>query len=70
MLLIVNAVGPLLSLGVALAAWVVGLYWVLAAMVGNPDGLDGRNDGRETVAGLRRWWEGWLIRAAVAGGEA
>ncbi|KAK4991310.1 hypothetical protein LTR50_001895 [Elasticomyces elasticus] len=62
-LLLVHLASPLLGLGLALAGWTLAVYWLFAAMVGNPDGLDGRDDGREAVLGVRRWWEGWLGRA-------
>jgi len=59
-LILVTLLSPFLALGLALWAWIVALYWVLAAIVGNPDGLDGRNDGRELVLSTRRWWLSWL----------
>jgi len=65
MLLLVLLVSPILALGLAVWSWVVAIYWLFAAMVGNPDGLDGRNDGRELVLQVRRWWESWLRMALV-----
>lgn len=59
-------VSPFLSLGVALAAWTVATYWIFAAIVGDPDGTEGGNDGVATVLGLRRYWETWLSRAIAA----
>ncbi|KAK4893538.1 hypothetical protein LTR28_002168, partial [Elasticomyces elasticus] len=50
-LLLVHLASPLLGLGLALAGWTLAVYWLFAAMVGNPDGLDGRDDGREAVLG-------------------
>lgn len=52
-------------MGVAVAAWTVAMYWVFAAIVGDPDGSEGGNDGVETVLGLRGWWERWLVRAML-----
>lgn len=54
---------PVVAMGVAAWAWIVAIYWLFAAMVGNPDGLDGRNDGRELVLDLREWWIRWLMKA-------
>ena len=65
MLVIVHLLSPLLAVGAMLWSWVVATYWLFAAMVGNPDGLDGRNDGKELVLQLRSLWEGWLRKAAV-----
>ena len=52
-------------MGLAVWAWIVAVYWLLAAVVGNPDGLDGRSDGRELVLSTRRWWKGWLGLAVL-----
>ncbi|KIW01066.1 uncharacterized protein PV09_07358 [Verruconis gallopava] len=65
MLVIVNLLSPLLSLGVAGAAWVAAAFWFFNAILGDPDGSDkprGYNDGRASVIGVRRWWETWLRR--------
>ncbi|KAL1305192.1 hypothetical protein AAFC00_002112 [Neodothiora populina] len=56
---------PFLSMGVALAAWTVAIYWIFAAIVGDPDGTEGGDDGVATVLGLRKWWESWLLRAVI-----
>lgn len=64
--LLVHLLNPVLAGGLAIWAWVAAFYWLCSAIVGNPDGLDGRNDGRELVLSTRRWWESWLL---VAGGR-
>lgn len=64
--LLLNLVAsPFLSMGVALAAWIVAIYWIFAAIVGDPDGTEGGDDGRATVLGLRGWWESWLLKAIL-----
>ncbi|GAB7352875.1 hypothetical protein MBLNU459_g3472t1 [Dothideomycetes sp. NU459] len=65
-LLLVHIASPFVSVGVAVAAWTVAIYWVFAAIVGDPDGTEGGNDGRATVLGLRSWWEGCLEKALRA----
>jgi hypothetical protein len=62
MLVFVHLVSPVLSIGVAIAAWVVACYWLMAGMVGDPAGMDKRDDGRETVLGLRSWWESLMLK--------
>lgn len=61
-LLIVHLVAPFVSLGNAVAAWVVAVYWALAKMVGDPAGQDKKDDGMEAVLGLARWWECLLVK--------
>lgn len=63
-LVLVHVAAPLLSIGVAVAAWVVAVYWGLASIVGDPAGSDGRDDGKEAVLGLRGWWERLLHNGA------
>jgi len=62
-LIFAHLLSPFLSLGMAVAAWVLAVYWILAAVVGDPVGDDKRDDGKEAVLGLRRWWESWFCRA-------
>ena len=62
MLVFVHVVSPVLSIGVAIAAWVVAAYWLMAGIVGDPAGMDKRDDGRETVLGLRGWWENLMLK--------
>lgn len=52
-----------LSIGVALTTWVAACFWIFAAMLGNPDGTERKDDGRAAVLGVRNWWERWLLRA-------
>jgi hypothetical protein len=65
LLVLVNLLSPLISLGVVGAAWVAAAFWFFNGIVGDPDGSDkpkGYNDGRASVMGVRRWWEKWLRR--------
>ncbi|KAM3419408.1 hypothetical protein BST61_g5337 [Cercospora zeina] len=61
MLVLVMLLSPFLSVGMALAAWVAAIFWLSSAVVGDPAGMDKRDDGRETVLVLRKWWEKWLV---------
>ncbi|KAI5369534.1 hypothetical protein Slin15195_G004100 [Septoria linicola] len=63
MLVLVMLLSPFLSMAMMLAAWVAAIYWVSSAVVGDPAGLDKRDDGRETVLTLRKWWENWLVKS-------
>lgn len=62
-LLLVNIVSPIISLGNAIAAWIVAVFWLFAIMMGNPDGTERGDDGRATVLMLRDWWERCLLSA-------
>lgn len=65
MLVVVNLLAPLLSLGVIGGAWIAAAFWFFNAILGDPDGSDkpkGYNDGRASVMGVRKWWEKWLRR--------
>ncbi|KAK0257122.1 hypothetical protein LTR01_000377 [Friedmanniomyces endolithicus] len=59
----VHILSPLLSLGVMFLAWVLAVYWLSSVVVGDPAGMDRRDDGRETVLWLRGWWERLLQRS-------
>lgn len=61
MLVLVMLLSPFLSMGMSLAAWVSAIFWLSSAVVGDPAGMDKRDDGRETVMALRNWWEKWLV---------
>ncbi|KAK1815306.1 hypothetical protein LTR12_010275 [Friedmanniomyces endolithicus] len=61
-LVVVHMLSPLLSLGMMFLAWVLAVYWVSSVVVGDPAGMDRRDDGRETVLWLRGWWESFLKR--------
>lgn len=63
MLVIVHLFSPFLSFLMMFAAWTLAVYWISSAVVGDPAGQDKRDDGKETVLGLRRWWEHWLMRS-------
>lgn len=62
-LIFIHAVSPILSIGNAIAAWIVAVFWVFAIIMGNPDGTEKRDDGRATVLMLRDWWERCLLFA-------
>jgi len=63
MLVLVHALSPCVSLGIAVAAWVAAVFWFYAVILGDPDGRNGRDDGRAAMLRVRRWWESWLVRA-------
>lgn len=52
--------GAFLSMGIAGWSAVLGVYWVFALIIGNPDGLDGRSEGREMALATRAKWIKWL----------
>ena len=62
MLLAVHMLSPFLSFVMMFAAWILAVYWLSSACVGDPAGQDKRDDGKETVLGLKKWWEKWLMR--------
>ncbi|EHY53415.1 hypothetical protein HRR83_003623 [Exophiala dermatitidis] len=62
-LVFIHVVSPLLSIPIAVAAWVVAVFWIFAIIMGNPDGTERRDDGRATVLLLRDWWEKCLLYA-------
>ncbi|KAG9812572.1 hypothetical protein KCU98_g20795, partial [Aureobasidium melanogenum] len=64
-LLLVHVLSPFVAMAVSISAWAVAIYWVFAAMIGDPDGTEGGNDGRATVLGLRTYWEMWLCKAMI-----
>lgn len=61
-LVFAHLLSPFLGIAMIIAAWVVAVYWILAAVVGDPVGDDKRDDGKEAVLGLRGWWESWFVR--------
>ncbi|PVI05855.1 hypothetical protein DM02DRAFT_638970 [Periconia macrospinosa] len=63
MLIVVNLFSPFVAAGVAIAAWTAAFFWFFSAILGDPAGQDRRNDGKETILGVRNWWERWLSRA-------
>ncbi|KAJ9634028.1 uncharacterized protein PV06_08518 [Exophiala oligosperma] len=62
-LVLIHVISPLISLGNAVAAWIVAVFWLFAIIMGNPDGTEKRDDGRATVLMLRDWWEKCLLYA-------
>lgn len=62
MLVMIHLVSPFVSVGVAISAWVAGCFWFFSAILGDPAGEDGHNDGKASVVGVRNWWESWLSR--------
>ncbi|KJY00173.1 hypothetical protein TI39_contig340g00033 [Zymoseptoria brevis] len=61
-LVMVQLLTPFASLGMMVAAWVAAVFWLASAVVGDPAGMDKRDDGKETILTLRDWWEKWLVR--------
>ena len=66
MLVLVSLLSPLYAVAIAVATWVAGAFWSYTAILGNPDGKEDRDDGREAVLAVRGWWERWLIRSLEA----
>ncbi|KAF1988963.1 hypothetical protein K402DRAFT_418803 [Aulographum hederae CBS 113979] len=64
-LLLAHLLGPFMGVGVAIASWVSGGFWVFSAILGDPAGKDKYNDGRSTVLAVRAWWERWLLKAVA-----
>ena len=62
-LVLVSLLSPLYSVAIAVATWVAGFFWFYTAILGNPDGKEDRDDGREAVLAVRGWWERWLIQS-------
>ena len=62
-LVLVSILSPLYSMAIALATWVAGVFWFYTAILGNPDGKEDRDDGREAVLAVRGWWEKWLMQS-------
>ncbi|PNS16908.1 hypothetical protein CAC42_4872 [Sphaceloma murrayae] len=58
--LTVLLVSSVFSLGVSIWCMILGFYWIFATIIGDPDGLDGRSDGRELVLSTRQKWDDWL----------
>ncbi|KAF2808880.1 uncharacterized protein BDZ99DRAFT_488727 [Mytilinidion resinicola] len=67
MLVIVQLFAPFVAVGVAVASWIAAFFWFFSAILGDPAGQDGHNDGRATVMAVRNWWERWLVRACALG---
>lgn len=61
-LVLVSLLSPLYAMAIALATWVAGVFWLYTAILGNPDGKEDRDDGRDAVLAVRGYWEKWLIK--------
>ena len=61
-LVVVNVLSPVYAIAIAGAAWVAAVFWAYTAILGNPDGKEERDDGREAVLAVRGWWERWLVQ--------
>ena len=61
-LILFNIVAPIYAVAIAAAAWVAAIFWSYTAILGNPDGKEERDDGREAVLSVRGWWERWLVQ--------
>ncbi len=61
-LVVVNVLSPIYAMAIAGAAWVAAVFWAYTAILGNPDGKEERDDGREAVLAVRGWWERWLVQ--------
>ena len=63
MLVVVHLFAPVVAVGVAIASWTAAFFWFFSLILGDPAGQDGHNDGRDSILGVRGWWERWLSRA-------
>lgn len=63
LLVIIYLFAPLISFGVAIAAWVSASFWVFTLIMGNPDGTERGDDGRNAVLYFRNKWALYLIKA-------
>ncbi|KAH7398715.1 hypothetical protein DE146DRAFT_498976 [Phaeosphaeria sp. MPI-PUGE-AT-0046c] len=62
MLVVIHLLSPIIAFGVAIASWTAAGFWFFSSILGDPGGHDGRNDGKESILGVRNWWERWLSR--------
>ena len=69
-LVLFSLLSPLYSMAIAVATWVAGFFWFYTAILGNPDGKEDRDDGREAVLAVRGWWERWLIQSLEPAGHS
>lgn len=64
--ILIGCLAPLVAVGVCIAAWVAGGFWLFAKILGNPNANSGKddesNDGRATVMGVKDLWVAWLLR--------
>ncbi|KAL8830665.1 MAG: hypothetical protein Q9170_005638 [Blastenia crenularia] len=59
-LIIIHIFSPAYAACIAVTAWIAAGFWATALVLGNPDGRDGRDDGKAVVLGVRKLWERWL----------
>ena len=62
-LVLVHLISPLLSIGVCVAAWIAGAFWLFTWTMGNPDGTEIVDDGHAAVLAVRDWWERFHLYA-------
>jgi len=62
MLIVIHLFSPIVAFGVAMASWTAAGFWFFSLILGDPGGHDGHNDGKESIVGVRNWWERWLSR--------
>lgn len=62
MLVLIHLFSPIVAFGVAIAAWTAAAFWFFSSILGDTGGHDGHNDGKESILGVRNWWERWLSR--------
>jgi hypothetical protein len=63
MLVVVHLFSPFMAVGVAIGAWTAACFWFFSMILGDPAGQDGHNDGKDSILGVRNWWDRWLSRA-------
>jgi hypothetical protein len=63
MLVVIHLFSPFVAVGVAIAAWTSAFFWFFSAILGDPAGQDSHNDGKDSILGVRNWWDRWLSRA-------
>jgi hypothetical protein len=51
---------PLVSLGLLLAVGTAAAFWVFAMVLGDPNGMERKDDGRAAVLSVNAWWQKWL----------
>ena len=59
-LVVVYLFAPLISFGVAIATLISASFWVFTLIMGNPDGSERGDDGKDAVLVVRNWWAKYL----------
>ena len=63
-IILICLTSPIYAIAISVAAWVVGVFWFFATILGEPNPSGQKdNDGRAAGLGVRGWWEKWLQRA-------